>query len=321
MLGGMLGLSTTPNLIGKYAFCLASILAGIMLYLLLSVVLVDLVNLGIKLSSRLNGFISVSLTAIVVIYGTIHASSPIVKEVRIPVAGLTKEIKAVHLTDIHLGHFRGKSHIEKITEIVNKINPEVIFHTGDLYDARSVFKEDALEPFSTLKAPHYFVEGNHDNYVDVMHVYGLLKKQGVKILENEVANFGELQIIGLKHMLADKESFDMHAPEEGHTIQEVLETMSIDQAKPTVLLHHSPNGLKYADEKGVDLLLAGHTHGGQMFPLTWIAKLQFKYNAGLYKFNDLLVYVSEGVGTMFSPMRVATNSEITLLQLVPKNDL
>lgn len=72
------------------------------------------------------------------------------------------------------------------------------------------------------------------------------------------------------------------------------------------------------DTKGVDLLLSGHTHAGQLFPFTLIAKLMFHYNKGLYKYNDMAIYVSEGVGTVFVPFRLGTRSDITLITLTPE---
>jgi predicted MPP superfamily phosphohydrolase len=313
----MLSLSTTANFAGQILFCLASLLVGYLLYFLLSLLVVDLVNLVVAFSPRLNGIMSLSLAGLVVIYGIWHASVPLVKEVEIPLRGLAKEVRAVQLTDVHLGHFRGQRHVRRMVDKVQELNPEVIFHTGDLFDARSRLQQEVLNPLTEITVPHYFVEGNHDNYVGAAEVFALARNAGLIVLENEVASFGELQIVGLKHMLADKESFDMHAPEEGKTVKEVLAEMEIDAEKPTIMLHHSPDGVAYAQEKKIDLLLAGHTHGGQVFPLTLAAKFLFGYNRGIYAYQDLAIYVSDGVGTMFAPMRVGTHSEITLLRLVP----
>ena len=263
------------------------------------------------------GYLSLGLTALLVCYGLLNASIPQVTRVTIPIKGLTKEVKVVHLTDIHLGHFRGKGHLQKIVEITNELNPDVVFQTGDLFDAKSRLSEDVLTPFKDVKAPHYFVEGNHDKEVGVEQIGRMLKNIRINVLENEIATFGELQIIGLKHMRADKNSFDLHAIG-GETIQDVLSQLPVDTTKPTIMLHHSPNGEVYANDLKIDLLLAGHTHKGQLFPLTFIAKMFFVYNDGLHRYRDLNIYVSEGVGTMYTPMRIGTRSEITFITLVPE---
>jgi predicted MPP superfamily phosphohydrolase len=88
--------------------------------------------------------------------------------------------------------------------------------------------------------------------------------------------------------------------------------------KPTVLLHHSPDGIQYANQHGVNLYLAGHTHAGQLFPVKYIAHLFFDYNKGLHDFKGTKMFVSQGVGTFGPPMRVGTKSEIVVITLKPE---
>jgi predicted MPP superfamily phosphohydrolase len=93
----------------------------------------------------------------------------------------------------------------------------------------------------------------------------------------------------------------------------------LDNSKPTVLLHHGPNGIKYDINAAVDLYLAGHTHGGQLWPATYVAKMMFEYNKGLHDYKGTQVYVSQGTGTFGPPMRVGTYSELTILNLKPES--
>ena len=127
-----------------------------------------------------------------------------------------------------------------------------------------------------------------------------------------------MQIVGLSHMLADRNSFDMHASEHSPTIAETLPQIKTDKDKPLVLLHHAPNGVEYAHRAGVDLYLSGHTHAGQIFPFNYLANLIFDYNRGLHTYKETLLLVSEGVGTFGPPFRLGTKSEIIRLSLVPK---
>ena len=117
-------------------------------------------------------------------------------------------------------------------------------------------------------------------------------------------------------MVADSGSVSPHAGSNGLTVRKVLKQLPFDRTKPTVLLHHGPNGIKYANEAGVDLYLAGHTHAGQLWPATYVAKAIFEYNKGLHDFNGTKVYVSQGTGTFGPPMRVGTNAELTILNLI-----
>ena len=145
----------------------------------------------------------------------------------------------------------------------------------------------------------------------------MLRNINVNVLENEITSLEELQLVGLKHMRADKNSFDIHATSV-ETIQDVLTRLPVDTTKPTIMLHHSPNGEVYANDLKIDLLLAGHTHKGQLFPLTFVAKMVFGYNDGLFKYKALNIYVSEGIGTMYTPMRIGTKSEISFITLIPQ---
>jgi uncharacterized protein len=119
-------------------------------------------------------------------------------------------------------------------------------------------------------------------------------------------------------MPKDKNTFDVHATPGSETIESMLAKLPINETRSTLVLHHRPDGVEYMNAKKADLLLAGHTHAGQMMPITFITRLMFKYNQGLYKFKDLNIYVSEGVGTLFAPLRLGTKSEITLLKLIPQ---
>jgi len=168
-----------------------------------------------------------------------------------------------------------------------------------------------------LDIPHYFVYGNHDEHVGVETVIGQMKNANATVLLNQIAYFEELQIIGLNNMLTDQNSFDIHAGPNSQTIENTLNELDIKDNLPTIVLHHRPDGVKYMQQKGADLLLAGHTHAGQLFPFTLIAKLMFGYNKGLYKYENMDIYVSEGIGAIFAPVRFGTHSEMTLIKLIP----
>jgi predicted MPP superfamily phosphohydrolase len=232
---------------------------------------------------------------------------------------LTKTIQAVHLTDTHFGHTRGLAEAKKIVRMINDIDPDVIFFTGDMFDSRRALHEDIFAVFAELEAPVYFIEGNHDVHVNVSAIKKAMKKHGAIVLENEQVQCGELTIIGLNHMAADAENRNVHVLDMTHTVQSVLEEMKPDTDAPTVLLHHSPDGIKYAAAAGVDLFLAGHTHAGQLFPITLFAKYLFTYNRGRYLVDGMDIYICSGTGTFGPAARIGTRSEIGVLKLVPRD--
>lgn len=318
-LAGVMPFSITNNPIGKFVAILSGIVGGILIFLLLAVAVSDLFYLIFKASPQTRGILSIGLTLMLLVYGLWNSYTIQVKEVVIPMQELTKEVRALHLTDVHLGNFRGEKQVERIVEKIKELNPDVVFNTGDMFDSKAHFSngKDVLAAFRTLDIPHYFVYGNHDEYVGLKAVIEQMKDVNVIVLSNEITHFGELQIVGLNNMIPDLNTFDPHTSSDAGTIEQILNDLNIKDSQPTIVLHHRPDGVEYMQRKGANLLLAGHTHAGQIFPFTFVAKLMFGYNTGLYKYEDMDIYVSEGIGTIFSPIRLGTSSEITIVRLVP----
>jgi len=282
----------------------------------MSVILVDLVHLLVKVKPVYYGMTALLIALIVTVFGVWHSYNLKTTTIDVPIKGLTQEMRALHISDIHIGHFRGKKFIEKIVKATKRLDIDVVFLTGDLFDGKIKLNRDVISPFEQLEVPIYFVEGNHDGYTDPERIKQELRETGIIVLENEVTYWGEFQIIGLDHMPADSQSVDIHATLDRATIKDILPTLDIDRAKPSILLHHSPVGVKYANEQGIDLYLAGHTHGGQLFPVTYIARLMFPYNKGLYEYNGTRIFVSQGTGTFGPPLRVGTRSELAVVVLI-----
>lgn len=304
--------------LANIAYSSAAITMGFMLFLLLSVIIADVAGLILKVNPKTLGLTALSIAIIVSGFGIWNATNKQIRRVDIPLEGLSSEIKAALLTDIHIGHFWGVNTLQKVVDKTNAEKPDVVFITGDLFDGKIRLNKANLAPLQKLNAPVYFVEGNHDGYSGAREIKQHLKEVGVHVLENEVTHFSELQLIGLNHMIADNEAVNMHANGAHSTIKSTLDSLNIFPNKPTVLLHHSPDGIKYANKHGIDLFLAGHTHAGQIFPITYIAQMLFEYNKGLHNYKGTKMYVSQGVGTFGPPMRIGTISEISILNLKPE---
>ncbi len=315
------GIATTTNSQGTFAnwiYILASIVMGFLLYLLLSVAVVDLINLFLKSAPKVLGISALSLAVLITAGGIINAQFRRISTVDIPIKGIKNELTVAHLSDIHIGHFWGAKTLQRIVDKTNTQNPDVVFITGDLFDGRIRLNAESLEPLKKLSAPVYFVEGNHDGYSGAEDVKQNLRKIGVTVLENEVTHFNQIQIIGLDHMRATNNSRGMQGTGRRQSIESVLDSLNIFPDKPTVLLHHSPDGIEFANKHGVDLYLAGHTHNGQLFPFNFVVGMIYKYNKGLHNYRGTHIYTSQGVGTFGPPMRVGTKSEIVILKLKPE---
>ena len=320
MIAGVAGLTNSTGFVGHVFYCTAAFLMGFLLYLLLSVLVLDLVHLFVKVGAKYHGMAVLILAVSLSAYATWNAFQLRTEEITIEMKGLDRGLRAMHLSDIHLGHFRGAGFLQSIVKLTNAQKVDMVLITGDLYDGKIRFCDTCLNPLRELNAPVYFVEGNHDGYSGVHRVKSGLGAVGVRVLSNEVSWQDGLQIIGLNHMLADENSTNMHAPGNSSTIESVLEEMDIQKDKPIILLHHSPDGIQYANRKGVDLYLAGHTHAGQLFPVNYIGELIYQFNRGLHHYNGTSIYVSPGAGTFGPPMRLGTHSTVTVINLQPMRD-
>lgn len=312
---GMIGFSNATGFFGGLLYGTAAIVTGTLLYLLLSLLVTDLARIFLQMKPVTYGIISFSLTVVVVVYGLWNASNTKLSTVNLSITHLKEEVRIMHLSDIHLGHFRGKAYLQKLVDMTMAQDPDLVVITGDLFDGRVQLKQETLDPLRQLTVPVLFVEGNHDGYSGVEEIKKILREAGVRVLENEIVQVRGMQVIGLNHMPADEGAPSMHAGQHKSTIRKVLGAMEIAPGLPSVLLHHSPDGIEYAVDKGIDLYLAGHTHGGQLFPVNYINDILFHFNRGLTNHNGTKIFVTQGAGTFGPPMRVGTRSEIVLLHL------
>jgi len=319
MIGGIIAFTNSTSAVGSFMYMSASIIMGLSLYLILSVLVVELIRFFVKVQPWIYGISAISMAILITGYGILNSYNIRTKEITIPIKGITNEVRAMHLTDIHIGHFRGKTFVQEIVEKTQQKNIDVVFITGDLFDGTIRLNIEAVAPLKKLDVPVYFIKGNHEGYIDFNKMKAQLKGMGIIVLENEVSFWEEFQIIGLTHMLADNKSTKfMHATGNKATIKDVLPSLNINKDIPSILLHHGPDGIKYANEHGVDLFLAGHTHASQMFPLNFVGQLIFPYNKGLHNYKGTRIYVSQGAGTFGPPLRVGTMSEITVIILEPQ---
>ena len=300
----------------------ANVGIGILMMLVLSTVAMDLTRVIFKMSPTIFGAGVGMLTLTMSAYALINAAIPRIKPVETELRGLSRTVQIVQLSDIHLGHFRGERHLQGIVNKVLSTDAEAVVITGDLFDSSYNYSGQTLNPFRQLteRMPVWFVDGNHDIYTDDRGIKQALRERGVQVLENSCEEFNDsgLQIIGLNYMAGEANSFMHSTPRPGTTIEEVLPGIEYDRERPTLLLHHNPVGVQAAEAEGIDLYLAGHTHGGQLFPVTLINDVMFGYNRGRYHVGEMQIYVSEGSGTFAMPMRLGTHSEITLHTLRPK---
>ena len=313
----MTGVYTRPSHFWAWLYNILGLLfifqVCLFLYFLATHILTPVLN---KLSDRGIVAVGIFLSAGYVGYGFFNAQGFEVSDYVLPMAGLEAPVKVMHISDLHLGAQRGEAYLRKVVETVNEYKPDLVLFNGDLVDSDIALRAELFALFEGLEAQTFFTTGNHEFYIDTAKALGLIRGAGIRILRSEMVETHGLQLIGLEYMNADRRTYDSHMVND-LTIEEELPQIARDPDKPTLLMHHSPVGLQYVAKGGIGVMLAGHTHGGQLFPGTVLAKMRFPLNKGLYKIDGTQFLVSQGAGTFGPWMRQGTFNEMQFITLVP----
>jgi hypothetical protein len=289
-------------------YTLAASWVGVSFFLLWGIIIYQILSLFYELPPMIAGAVIITLTALISAYSIYNAFRLKISEFSLPISGLTREIQAVQLSDVHLGPIRNHSFLENVVAKCNRLNPDVIFITGDLFDGSSQIDEKIIKALNLFKSPVFFTPGNHDYFQGLSEVCNAISLTQIHLLRNRVVQFGELQLVGVDYSYQN-----------GY-LKNTLDTLEIDNNKPTILLYHLPDDFEVARQAGVDLQLSGHTHHGQFFPFNFLVKLRFTYLGGFYNNGTSCLYVSPGTGTWGPPMRWGSRCEITYLHLKPDED-
>lgn len=256
-----------------------------------------------------------SLTA----YGVYEARKrPGIVNVDIPIARLPKEFdgfRIVQISDIHAGLTIKRDFIETVAEEIKRLAPDLIAFTGDMADGSVPHLKNDLEPLANVYAPHgkFFVTGNHEYYSGVDQWTAHARDMGYDVLMNEHRMVTKN---GASFILAGVTDYSGggFSPLHRSDPKKALEGAPKDSAK--ILLAHQPRTLFHINELDIDLVLMGHTHGGQFFPWNLVATIGQPFIKGLNMYNERTwAYVSKGTGYWGPPVRVGARSEITVLTL------
>lgn len=303
---GRLLYQLTHSVFSRHLMALAMTWAGFLFFLLWPVLLLDLVNSILAFDPYTLAMISLALVSISVclaVYGIINANLLFVKTVPVKDSRLSQKSTAIQLSDVHIGS-RSSFFIKKLVQKVNALNADKVFITGDLVDLSCVGQKD-LSVLKQIKAPVYFVTGNHDRYVRLERLLPMLEQQDFIILRNTKVELDEFDLIGID---------DAENPKQ---VQKQLPNIPVNKKRFTILLYHRPQGFDAAAEHGVNLMLSGHTHNGQIIPFNLLVKRIFKDIKGSIQRNGAHLHVSTGTSTWGPIMRIGSTNEITLLHFEP----
>lgn len=241
-----------------------------------------------------------------------------VEEISISIENLPESfdrVKIVHLTDFHSLGFNSRE--KKVISIVNSIEPDFIFITGDFIDTKTKDLVSCAEFWRNLSSEYkgriFAVLGNHD--IDSLEA--LLEQNNINVFNNESAKiFMDSEYV---HLVGVNDPDTRR-----HNLDKAMAGARGDANVPKILLAHSPDILKdLRVGEYPDLILAGHTHGGQVkIPFIrpfWVpTDFRGKFASGLFEINSAFMYVNRGVGMTSLPVRFNCAPEIAVIELKKK---
>lgn len=281
------------------------------------------------------GILVFALSIFFTTYGAIHSRHIVRNEMDVHLTkgfGQEKPLKVALISDLHMGYSVGVKRIEDMVDKVNAENPDIIVIAGDIFDNEYEALEDdrkLIEIFQRMKARLgvYGIYGNHD--VKSLLIGGFtvspvkeacrdprfdefMKEANVTMLEDEsVLVDDSFYLVGRLDGERAGDGTDNRA-----TIKELMDQIDhFDDTKPVIVLNHEPDDFDQAIQQKVDLMLSGHTHAGQFFPLTISTPFKWENEWGIYEKEGFINVTSCGVGVYGPDLRSFTNSEYMILNV------
>lgn len=284
-----------------------------------SIILLPVSNLIVFLLKKKNikngifwtGISVISIFCFIFIYGSFNAWSPKVNTFTITI---NKKSNYDHLqilvaSDLHLGPIVGRNHLQRLVDLSQKIKPDIILLPGDIIDddVDPYIKMKMGEVMNKLQAPLgiHAVPGNHEYYGDDLDEIKIeLEKNGINFMMDEA-----LLIEDDFYLAGRKDLTDQNRK----TVKELIN--KLDRTKPIIMLDHQPYELREAAQNGVDVLLSGHTHRGQLAPANLITSMIYENDWGYLKKQNLHSFVSSGFGTWGPPFRIGSRAEVMVINI------
>ncbi|MTD41947.1 metallophosphoesterase [Erwinia sp. CPCC 100877] len=263
------------------------------------------------------------LAAVIVVgllfsYGSWQAQQLRIKKYQVTINSgrdTKQKLKAVLISDVHLGYVNDVQKLTKIVTKINELKPDVVLIAGDLFDGnfQALQRPEQIKTqFNRLSAKYgtYLCWGNHDAGSTFQKMKELVDGSAITLLEDELTVVGESLIIAGRK--------DMHPiGSQGGRRKELTDKLQrLDKQLPKIVLDHQPSTIAEYHDSNM-LILAGHTHKGQIFPFSLVTNAYFTVDYGYYRENSTSpqVIVSSGVGTWGPPLRIGTQSEIVQIDL------
>ena len=228
----------------------------------------------------------------------------VVENIAIISSKVQSEIRIAHISDTQLGT-TSLERMNMIVETLIQLKPDVIAFTGDIVDS-SHYKASDFDVFRQSPYPIMFIRGNHEMYHDADRLLQYLKDiKPLQVLQDQKIGILGVDIYGVDYIEDDK------------MLRNKIRQFKPDEKVFSIFLYHKPAAVDVALQQGFDLLLYGHTHGGQIFPWTLLVDLIYSYADGLFKIGDQYVYTTDGASLWGPRMRLNSQNEVAIITVKP----
>lgn len=309
---------------GFYIAYLGSVMMVATIYALLICLAIDLVRLldhflhflpANRAYVRALGPVVLLLLVAILGYGVWNARHPVLSHYDIHIdksGGTLESLHIVAVSDIHAGQILHDGRILALGDQINALQPDIVLLPGDLVDSNLslLAEENMATAFARIKSRFgtFACPGNHDHLdrgqPDSLEKY-LQKGRIIMLSDESVLIADSFYIIGR----SDAEGFtETESSNDGISASSLLE--GLDRSKPLLVLDHKPVRLHDEAAAGIDLVLSGHTHAGQFWPVNLFTERLFTVDYGYYRDGDFQAIVSSGWGTWGPPLRIGTHAEI-----------
>ena len=246
----------------------------------------------------------------VFLYGNLHYYN----KVRVPLElksskPLPKAYKVVMASDLHIGYHNPRKELARWVDMINAEQPDFILIAGDIIDGsmRPLIEEQMAEEFRRLKAPVYACLGNHEFYAGQPQAKEFIKEAGIHLLIDEAAVIDSCIVVIGRDDRTNMRRKPVKDLVDG--LVDVRSSMFNVQSPYVIVLDHQPYNLDRSEAAGVDFQLSGHTHRGQVWPISWITDRIYECSWGSHQRGSTQYYVSSGIGIWGGKFRIGTQSE------------
>lgn len=299
-----------PAWLSRSLFQTGSVWLVFLLYMVLSLALLDVLA-GLRCPIPHRFWAALVFSIIILVAGNWRYHHPKIKEVKIE--GLLPHsprtpLTIVGISDVHLGEGTGVEALARYVDLINAQHPDIVVIAGDLIDnsVYPLYRDHMAKELHGIEAPLgiYMVPGNHEYISGIKATEQFIATTPITLLRDSTVTLpGGIQLIGR----------DDKSNHKRRSLSSLLK--DVDPARPIIVLDHQPYGVAETDALGVDLLFCGHTHRGQVWPLTWVTDRLFEQSHGYRQWSNTHVYVSQGLSLWGPPFRIGSESELVVFKL------